>query len=179
MKEDYLKHSIGVGKLTMRMIQCKNPNISEGERLACFLTGFFHDIGKEEIDKRFPGLLEKADPLTSEEWEIIQTHTMLGYEILRRFEMQEILNTAYGSLEHHERWNGSGYMGKKGLEISLTGRVLAVADVYDALCKDRVYRKAWSKGSALDYIRQNSGILFDPEWVDALMRIEGKEGEDS
>lgn len=72
--------------------------------------------------------------------------------------------------------DGSGYMGKKGLNISLQGRVVAVADVYDALCHHRSYRKAWSKDAVLGYMRQNSGVLFDPEWVDVLISMETNGG---
>jgi len=172
MDDEYLRHRNGVAELTKRLIQCKNPTVSENEIFSWFMAGFLHDIGKEVIDRRHPGLLEKAAPLTDEEWQIIRIHTSIGYERLKESGIKEISDAAPAALEHHERWDGSGYMGKKALDISLPGRVVAVADVYDALCHDRFYRKAWSKEAALDYMRQNSGILFDSEWVEILMKIE-------
>lgn len=169
MTKEYMRHRSGVAELTKQMIQYRNPNISDTEILTWFLAGFLHDVGKEVLDKQYPGLLEKAAPLTDEEWAIIRTHTTIGYERLKNSDIKEIASAATAALEHHERWDGSGYMGRKGLNISLQGRVVAVADVYDALCHDRSYRKAWSKAAALDYMRQNRGVLFDPEWVDVLI----------
>jgi HD-GYP domain-containing protein (c-di-GMP phosphodiesterase class II) len=172
MTNEYMRHRDGVAELTKRMIQYKIPDAEENEIFTWFLAGFLHDIGKEVIDRQHPGLLEKSAPLTEEEWNIIKTHTTIGYERLRKSSIKDIANAALAALEHHERWDGSGYMGKKGMDISLQGRVVAVADVYDALCHDRSYRKAWSKEAALDYMQQNNSVLFDPEWVEVLMSIE-------
>jgi len=176
MNDEYLRHRNGVALLTKRLIQCGNPCASENEIFSWFMAGFLHDVGKEIIDRQHSGLLEKAAPFTDEEWKIIRTHTVIGYERLKESGVKEISNAASAALEHHERWDGTGYMGKKALGISLPGRVVAVADVYDALCHDRSYRKAWSKEAALDYMRQNSGILFDPEWVEVLISIEENGG---
>jgi len=176
MNDEYLRHRCGVAELTKRMIQCQNPSVGENEVFSWFMAGFLHDIGKQIIDRQHPGLLEKAEPFTDEEWDVIRRHITIGYKSLRESGVKEIAAAAPAALEHHERWDGSGYMGKKALEISLPGRVVAVADVYDALCHDRPYRKAWNKEVALDYMRQNSGILFDPEWVEVLMKIEESGG---
>lgn len=176
MTNDYLKHRSEVAELTKRLVLCKYPDISENERRAWFLAGYLHDIGKEVIDRRHPGLLEKTDPLTEEEWDIIRTHTQFGCDMLKGSQRNEISFAAVAALEHHECWDGSGYMGKMELDISLQGRVTAVADVYSALCQERPYRKAWNKDLALNYMKLNSGILFDPVWVDALM-IEKNGGE--
>lgn len=176
MNDEYLRHRNGVAMLTKRLIQCKKPTIRENEIFSWFIAGFLHDVGKEIIDRQHPGLLEKAAPFTDEEWKIIRTHTVIGYEKLKESGVKEISDAASAALEHHERWDGSGYLGKKALDICLPGRVIAVADVYDALCHDRVYRKAWSKEAALDYMQQNSGILFDPEWVKILIITEKKGG---
>jgi HD-GYP domain-containing protein (c-di-GMP phosphodiesterase class II) len=174
--DEYLRHRNGVAELTKRLIQCRNPSAGENEIFSWFMAGFLHDIGKQIIDRQHPGLLEKAAPLTDEDWDIIRTHTVIGYERLKESGVKEIADAAPAALEHHERWDGSGYMGKKALGISLPGRVVAIADVYDALCHDRSYRKAWSKEAALDYMSRNSGILFDPEWIEALMKIERNGG---
>ena len=173
MTSDYLRHRSGVAELTMQIIQFRyDSGLGENDILSWFMAGFLHDIGKEIIDKQHPGLLEKTTSLTDEEWVIIRTHTTIGYEKLRHSYIKEIADAAPAALEHHERWDGSGYMGKKALDISLAGRVVAVADVYDAISHDRSYRKAWSKEAALDYMKQNSGILFDPQWVEVLMILE-------
>lgn len=177
MTKDYLKHRSEVAELTKRLVLCKYLDISEKEKRAWFLAGYLHDIGKEVINRRYPRLLEKTEPLTDAEWDIIRTHTQIGFDMLNGSQREEISFAAIAALEHHECWDGSGYIGKTGLDISLQGRVLAVADVYSALCQERPYRKAWSKGAALDYMKQNSGLLFDPEWVDALMMIKKNGGE--
>jgi HD-GYP domain-containing protein (c-di-GMP phosphodiesterase class II) len=176
MNDEYLRHRNGVAVLTRRLIQCGNPSVCENEIFSWFIAGFLHDVGKEIIDRQHPGLLEKVAPFTDEEWKTIRTHTVIGYERLSESGIKEISDAASAALEHHERWDGTGYMGKKALDISPPGRVVAVADVYDALCHDRSYRKAWSKEAALDYMRQNSGILFDPEWVEVLISIEENGG---
>ena len=176
MNDEYQRHRYGVALLTKRLIQCENPSASENEKFSWFMAGFLHDVGKEIIDRQHPGLLEKAAPFTDEEWKIIRTHTVIGYERLKESSFKEISDAASAALEHHERWDGTGYMGKKALDICLPGRVIAVADVYDALCHDRSYRKAWSKEAALDYMQQNSSILFDPKWVEVLISIEKNGG---
>jgi len=177
MTNDYLKHRSEVAELTKRLVIYKYPNISEEERRTWFLAGYLHDIGKEVIERRHPGLLEKTDPLTDEEWDIIRRHTQIGFDMLKGSQRKEISFAAIAALEHHECWDGSGYMGKTELGISLQGRVVAVADVYSALCQERPYRKAWNKDLALNYMKLKSGLLFDPEWVDALMMIEKNGGE--
>lgn len=176
MNDEYLRHRNGVAELTKRLIQCQNPNAGQNEIFSWFMAGFLHDVGKQIIDSQHPGLLEKVAPLTDEDWNIIRTHIIIGYDRLKESGVKEIADAAPAALEHHERWDGSGYTGKKALEISLPGRVVAVADVYDALCHNRPYRKAWSKEAALDYMSRNSGILFDPEWIEVLMKIERNGG---
>ena len=172
MNNEYLRHRKGVAELTERLIRFKKPDMKENKLFMWYMTGFLHDIGKEVINKWHPGLLEKPASLTGAERAIVRTHTKIGYERLKESKIQEISCAAFAALEHHERWNGSGYMGIRGAEISLSGRIVAIADVYDALCHDRSYRKAWNKEIALDYMINNSGILFDPEWIEALLAIE-------
>lgn len=139
MTNDYLKHRSKVAKLTNRLVLCRYPDISEKEKRVWFLAGYLHDIGKEVIYRRHPRLLKKPDPLTEEEWNIIRTHTQTGFDMLKGSQRKEISFAAIAALEHHERWDGSGYMGKADLGISLQGRVVAVADVFSALCQERSY----------------------------------------
>lgn len=103
MTKEYIRHRSGVAELTKRMIQYRNSNMSENEIFSWFLAGFLHDVGKEVINKRYPGLLEKSTPLADEEWVIIRTHTTIGYERLKNSGIKEIASTATAALEHHER----------------------------------------------------------------------------
>jgi len=120
-----------------------------------------HDIGKMGVPD---GILLKEGPLTDEEWVIMRKHPALAYEMLSPI---QYLNTAIAiPYCHHEKWDGSGYpRGLKGLEIPLAARIFAVVDVLDALTSNRPYRPAWSYEKAIEYIKSQSGIHFDPEIV--------------
>ncbi len=129
------------------------------------LFSMLHDIGKVGIDDR---ILNKPDSLTNTESHIMETHPEIGYKIAMA--APELESVAEYILSHHERWDGSGYPnGKCGEEIPLLSRILAVADTYDAMTEDRVYRKAMSKESALEEIERNAGTQFDPEIVRVFM----------
>lgn len=140
----------------------------EGESLVHIRRGaLLHDIGKLAIPD---SILFKPGELTEEEWEIMRRHPVYAYELLSKIEyLRPALEIPY---YHHERWDGSGYpLGLKGEEIPLSARIFAVVDVYDALIHDRPYRKAWSKSEAIDYIKKESGRLFDPKVVRAFLEI--------
>ncbi|HEX6971931.1 MAG TPA: HD-GYP domain-containing protein, partial [Limnochordia bacterium] len=129
--------------------------------------GLLHDIGKIHVSD---AILNKPGPLTPEEQAIIQRHPEDGYAMARG------LGTLTAELDviryHHERWDGSGYpRGLRGEKIPLLARVLAVADVYDALTSHRAYRPAWSEQQALAYVREQAGRQFDPDCVAALIRV--------
>ncbi|MGD2083626.1 MAG: response regulator, partial [Chromatiales bacterium] len=109
-----------------------------------------HDIGKIGIPDR---ILLKADRLAADEWEIMKTHTLIGYEILRDSPSHFLRAGAVIALGHHERYDGSGYpQGLKGELIPLEARIVAVADVFDALCSVRPYKDAWRPEHALEYL---------------------------
>ncbi|MEI8350623.1 MAG: HD domain-containing phosphohydrolase [Candidatus Omnitrophota bacterium] len=130
-------------------------------------AAILHDLGKIGIPDE---ILLKKGKLTEQEYAIIKKHPQIGAEIIRpiRF-LREIVPII---LHHHERFDGLGYStGLKEKEIPLGARIIAVADVYQALTSDRPYRKAYSKGEALDIIQQGSGTQFDPEIVEAFMKI--------
>jgi len=117
-----------------------------------------HDIGKIGIDDK---ILNKPGKLTEEEWAIMKRHPEIGYRIARA--SHKLARIADYILTHHERWDGAGYpKGLKGEDIPLLSRILAVADAYDAMTEDRVYRKAMSKEQAVEEIRRNAGTQFDP-----------------
>lgn len=129
------------------------------------LTAILHDIGKTFIPKE---ILNKNGKLTSEEFEIIKTHSSKGYCYVKdNFDVPAV--SYVGILHHHERYDGCGYpMGMKGDAISLFGRIVSVSDTYDAITSDRPYRKALPSFEAIEYIMGNSRIAFDPQIADVF-----------
>ncbi|MDR2905706.1 MAG: DUF3369 domain-containing protein [Helicobacteraceae bacterium] len=122
-----------------------------------------HDIGKVGIAD---SILNKPGSLTPEEYEEIKEHANLGGEILRNSSSRLMQISEIIAREHHERWDGCGYpRGLKGEEIHPYGRIVAIADVFDALTTDRVYKKAWSADEALNFIRDQAGKHFDPHFA--------------
>ncbi len=127
-----------------------------------------HDIGKIGIPDR---ILLKRGKLTREEWEIMKTHTSIGYEILKDSPSKYLQLGAIIARHHHERFDGSGYpKGLAGELIPLPARIVAVADVYDALTSVRPYKPAWSSDDAFAYLREEAGHHFDPRCVDPFLR---------
>ena len=126
-----------------------------------------HDIGKVGIPDN---ILNKPGKLTVEEFEIMKTHAELGYEMLKGSNQPLLKTASIISMEHHEKWDGSGYpKGLKGKDIHLYGRITAIADVFDALGHDRVYKKAWPLEKILDLFKEGQGSHFDPELIDLFM----------
>ncbi len=122
------------------------------------LLATLHDIGKMSIDNQ---VLEKPGPLTPEEWEEMKKHPETGYRIA--IANPGLETVAEYILSHHERWDGGGYpKGLVGEAIPLHSRILCIADSYDAMTTDRVYRKAMSKEKAMEEIERNAGTQFDP-----------------
>jgi putative two-component system response regulator len=116
--------------------------------------------------------LLKAGPLTSAEFEVMKTHTTVGAEILSGSSSPLIQLAAEVALNHHERWDGTGYpSGLMGEAIPVSGRIVAVADVYDALISERPYKRAWSRAEATRYVIASSGSHFEPRLVDAFLEI--------
>jgi diguanylate cyclase (GGDEF)-like protein len=134
-------------------------------------AAILHDLGKVGVPD---DILHKKEKLTKEEYEIIKKHPQTGAEIIRPIHFLDQLVPII--LYHHERFDGLGYSaGLRGKEIPLGARIVAVADVYQALVSDRPYRKAYSEKEALDIIREGSGTQFDPEIVDVFMQIKDSE----
>lgn len=126
-----------------------------------------HDIGKIGIRD---DILLKPGKLTADEFEVMKTHTTIGYDILKDSPSQFLKMGSIIALGHHEKFDGTGYPhGIAGEEIPIVGRIVAVADVYDALVSERPYKHAWSPKAALDYINSQSGKHFDPECLKAFM----------
>ncbi len=136
------------------------------------LAAPMHDIGKIGIPD---GILLKDAPLNEAEFDVMKTHTRIGYEILKDSPSRWVLLGATIALSHHERYDGSGYpQGLQGDAIPLPARIVAVCDVYDALTSARPYKGPWPTSEAIDYIRQRSGSQFDPPCVEAFV---GQVGE--
>jgi len=162
-----------------RMIEAKDPTTSGhservvgyAEKLACLckvgeedreslrLAALLHDIGKVGIPEE---ILCKQGPLDAREREIINTHPGMGYEILAPLDSSErVRDWVY---QHHERWDGQGYpQGLCGEEVALPGRILVLAEVYDALAEARSYKSAWPVDKIVGFFRKEAGSHFDPD----------------
>ncbi|MDO4539445.1 MAG: HD-GYP domain-containing protein [Coriobacteriales bacterium] len=132
------------------------------------LASTMHDIGKLLIPSE---ILDKPGRLTDEEFAIIKQHTTYGGQLLNNVEGDVMRLSRTIALDHHERWDGHGYAQGKGEDqISIEGRIVAVADVYDALTSRRSYKEAWDDREAYDEIVRCSGTQFDPQVVEAFSR---------
>jgi len=126
-----------------------------------------HDIGKVIIPDT---ILLKPGKLDYDEFEIMKKHTIYGWEIFNKSKHQLLQTAALISHEHHEKWDGTGYpRGLSGEDIHLYGRITAIADVFDALSHDRIYKQAWSIDDTLEFIKNESGKAFDPKLVSLLL----------
>jgi len=136
-----------------------------------------HDVGKVAIPD---AILLKPGPLTPEERAIVETHAEEGHRLVRGSSSSILDMAATIALSHQEKWDGSGYpRGLKGEAIPIEGRIVAVADVFDALTSDRVYRKAFPMEEAVQMMREQRGRHFDPVLLDAFMEVLGQTGPDA
>jgi response regulator RpfG family c-di-GMP phosphodiesterase len=132
------------------------------------LVSPMHDVGKVGIPD---AVLLKTSRLAPEEFEIMKSHTEIGYHILNSSNRDILTAAVYAARQHHERWDGRGYpLGLKGEQIHIFGRITAVADVFDALLHKRVYKPAWPAERVLAYFKENRGRRFDPQLVDILLK---------
>lgn len=128
-----------------------------------------HDVGKIGIPDH---ILLKPGRLTEDEFALVRQHPVFGAEILGRYDSELMHMARTVALTHHEKWDGSGYpYGLKGEDIPLAGRIVAVADVFDALTSDRPYKTAWSVDQALDLLRAERGRHFEPRLVDHFVEV--------
>ena len=127
-----------------------------------------HDIGKVIVPA---DILNKSGKLTPEEFEVMKKHPEFGYEIIKELELGKIAENV--ARYHHEKWNGKGYpLGLKGEEIPLEGRVIGILDVYDSMREDKVYKKGLSHQEAIEIIKNESGVSFDPKIVKVFLENE-------
>lgn len=140
--------------------------LSEREQRELKTMGLLHDVGKIAIDEK---ILNKTDRLTPEEYAEIRRHPEIGYHILSA--SNDMAELAEYVLAHHERWDGQGYpRGLKGEEIPYLSRIIAVVDAYDAMTRDRAYRKAMSDADALEELKRHAGTQFDPYVVAVFLQ---------
>ncbi|OPH57280.1 histidine kinase [Paenibacillus ferrarius] len=125
-----------------------------------------HDIGKVAIPD---SVLNKPGKLTEDEFKLMQNHTVIGYNLLKNSKRHILKTAAVVAYEHHEKWNGRGYpRGISGEDIHIFGRITALADVFDALGSERVYKKAWELDRILHLFKEERGQHFDPQIVDVF-----------
>ena len=159
--DDTGEHARRVGRVAGEI--AKLINSSEANPDLMRIAAPLHDIGKIGIPD---SVLLKPGKLTPEEFDVMKTHTTIGAKILGGSGISELAVSAAIALTHHERWNGQGYpLGLKGDRIPLVGRIVAVADVFDALTHERPYKRAWTRTEAHDYIVEKAGTEFDPDIV--------------
>ncbi|MEZ5541696.1 MAG: response regulator [Pseudomonadota bacterium] len=162
--EETGNHIIRMAKYSR--IIAEELGLSRDEAEVIEMAAPMHDIGKIGIRD---DILLKPGKLTPEEFEVMKTHTIIGYEILKDSPSKFLQMGGIIALGHHEKYDGSGYpYGKKGDEIPIEARIVAVADVFDALVSERPYKNAWSTSAALEYMQSHRGRHFDPQVLDAF-----------
>jgi putative two-component system response regulator len=153
-------------------ILAKELGLSSHEQELIFYASPLHDVGKIGIPD---AILQKPGPLTPEERLIMNRHPEIGYEILSKSDSELMKKSAIIALTHHEKFDGSGYpRGLKGEEIPLEGRIVALADVFDALASRRPYKEAWNLDEIFGFVESQSGSHFDPHVVAAFTRGRGE-----
>lgn len=132
-----------------------------------WLASPLHDLGKIGVPDQ---ILNKPGSLDGDEWELMQGHADIGYQILKGSNRKILQTAAQIAIQHHERWDGKGYPnGLKGEQIHIFARIIAILDVFDALSNNRCYKKAWDKGRVLHFIKEGREKRFDPRLVDILL----------
>lgn len=161
-KDPYtVQHQRRVTKIALSI--AGNMGLSDAALEKLRIAGTLHDLGKVAIPTE---ILVKPGRLTDQEFSIIKTHPQTGYEILKPLEFPG--QTTQIVLQHHERWNGSGYpRGLSGNDILLEARILGVADVVEAMATHRPYRPALGIDEAMHELALNRGILYDPQVVES------------
>ena len=157
-------HSHAVGELAARIGDCLGLVAEEVELLR--IAGLLHDLGKVAVPEH---ILSKPGPLTADEHEAIAVHPLVGYRMLTSLRIEPV---ATWVLHHHERFDGNGYPdGLAGEDIPIGSRILLVADAYEAMTTDRLYRSTRTAEEALAEVGRCAGTQFDPLVVDALRMI--------
>ncbi|MDH5464717.1 MAG: HD domain-containing protein, partial [Thiovulaceae bacterium] len=142
--------------------------LSQEEIDTLYASSPMHDIGKIAIADN---ILQKPGGLNESEFEVMKTHTTIGHDMLKSSTKGVFKMSALISLQHHEKWDGSGYPnGLKGEEIHIFARITTLSDVYDALGSKRIYKEAWDHENILQFIKDERGKHFDPDLVDIFFK---------
>ena len=144
-----------------------HPTLSDTDADTLYHASPMHDIGKMTVPHE---ILHKPGKYTPEEFEVMKSHTTNAYKLLSGSKRKLIKSAAIIAYQHHEKWDGSGYpRGLKGSDIHIYGRIIALADVFDALTHQRCYKTAWTVDDAVAFIQEQRGYHFDPELVDLMI----------
>lgn len=183
------QHAKRVGEYALNLYDryAASKGVPEAERNLkkdMFRTAsMLHDIGKVGVNEN---LMAKPGSLEADEQEDVYRHTIYGARLFRNYKSAWEKVAYEVVLNHHERWDGSGYpgdiddimadditfgAGKRGNEIPLSARIVSICDIYDTLISERSYKEAWSEDSAISFIRNKSGKFFDPELVEHFMNM--------
>ena len=157
---DYYTYSHSINTAVISAIIGREMGFHEDKVRDLTLAGLLHDVGKIKIPQR---ILYKSDKLTPEEFTLVKNHSLLGYEFIIN-DMKLPVHIAKGALEHHERWHGDGYPnGLKGKEISEFGQIIGIADVFDALISEKIYRNSVQSNDAVRIMLTEEAKSFNPE----------------
>lgn len=148
-------------------VLCESLGYNDEECWKISLASMMHDVGKIMIPE---SILEKPGKLTDKEFDIIKKHTLYGKQMLETSPGELFAVSTQIAYQHHEKWDGTGYMGMKGEDIERCARCVALADVFDALVSRRAYKDPWTPQEAYDEIVSQSGKQFDPDIVDAFTK---------
>lgn len=149
---ELLARKVGLPDTTIELIKHASP---------------LHDVGKIAVPD---SILNKPGKHSQDEWQVMKTHAEIGYEILSKSDKRILKMGATIAHQHHEKWDGSGYpQGLKGEQIDICGRIVALADVYDALGSSRCYKTPWDHDDIIAFLKEQSGKHFDPQLVDIVL----------
>jgi response regulator RpfG family c-di-GMP phosphodiesterase len=159
-------HIVRVSELSKKLAQLTGLTEEEAELIK--LAAPMHDVGKIGIPDN---ILLKPGKLTTDEYEVMKTHTTIGYELLKTSTRPIFQAAALIAYEHQERWDGSGYpRGLSGDDIHIYGRIIALVDVFDALASKRCYKDSWTADDIRQHFIEMRGIHYDPQLVDLLLQ---------
>ena len=160
-------HVIRMSRYTQLLARAAGFSDADAERI--LHAAPMHDVGKIGIPD---AILRKPGKLDADEWQVMQTHAAIGGRIIGQHSSGLLKMAHVIAVSHHEKWDGSGYpAGLAGTDIPLEGRIVAIADVFDALTSERPYKKAWPVEQAVQLLRDEAGKHFDPELVPLFIEL--------
>lgn len=162
--DSFAQHSADVAAYTYEI--CRKCDMGEEQADLVARAGFLHDIGKLMVPK---SITLKNGNLMPEEYEQMKQHTAFGFQLFSNSDDELFKIAAIIARQHHERYDGGGYLGMKGDDINMYAAIVSIADVFNAVTTEREYKKSWSFDDGVRYIAEHSGTLFAPQYVDAFM----------